>query len=149
MKQKQIQKKRTIKKSKKFLLIDYDQLKVSEMVATVKEITTRLFRHFKDHVGKDESTSPVDIFEAVIGLHPEEVGIYKREYWWNVIKKIMSQLRKSEDLFIVHSGQKWFVLQSTEELSGYKRNVKNVIRGLENSITRAERWVQNKSWQNI
>lgn len=119
------------------------------MVATVKEITTRLFAHFREHIGKEESTSPVEIFEAVIGLHPEEVGIYKREYWWNVIKKMMSSLRKSEDLFIVHSGQKWFVLQSDNELINYKHGLNSVIIGLKHTMTKAERWVAERKWTNI
>ncbi|MEK0348004.1 MAG: hypothetical protein QQN44_06710, partial [Nitrosopumilus sp.] len=81
--------------------------------------------------------------------HPEEVGIYKREYWWNVIKKMMSSLRKSENLFIVHSGQKWFVLQSENELEHYKRSLNGVIIGLKNTMTKAEKWVTNKSWTKI
>ncbi len=145
MKQKQKYK----KKSKKLLLFDYNQLTREEMLATVKEIIERLFKHFKHHIGSENSTTPHEIFVAIIGIEPDDVSIYKREYWWNVIKSIMSKLRSSEDIFIIHRGTLWFVLQTQQESNQYKEILDRSILAMQKGKVKADKWVRNKSWRNI
>lgn len=137
------------KKSHKLLLIDYDQLSREEMVATVGEIANRLHTHFRNHIGFENATYPVEIFENVIGVDPDSLSIYKKEYWWNIIKKIMSRLRYSEDLFVIHRGQKWFVLKSENEANDYRTMMTRTARALINSTKKADKWVRNKSWTEI
>ena len=137
------------KKSKKLLLIDYEQLSREEVVATISEMTVRLFELFKYHIGVDESLSPVEVFEQVIGIHPEQMSIYKRDYWWKIIRRIMSQLRSAEELFIIHRGQKWFVLKDEFECRGYKDMLDRDIKAIKNSKKKADKWVKEKRWQHI
>ena len=133
--------------SQKLLLFDYNQLSREEILATLKEITVNLQKHFKNHVGFANATSPHEIFEVVTGLDPNTLSIYKREYWWNVIRKTMSKLRAAEDLFIIHRGQNWFVLQTKEECTQYKTILDRSIQGLKDSKIKADKWVENEGWR--
>ena len=119
------------------------------MLATVKETIERLFKHFKHHIGSENSTTPHEIFVAIIGIEPDDVSIYKREYWWNVIKSIMSKLRSSEDIFIIHRGTLWFVLQTQQESNQYKEILDRSILAMQKGKVKADKWVRNKSWRNI
>lgn len=142
-------KKKMKKKSHKLLLIDYDNLSPNEMVATIGEITNKLHVIFRKHIGLENSISPVEIFEGVMGFDPIEMSIYKREYWWNIIKKVIKQLKSSEQLFIIHRGQKWFVLKSPEEASQYKNQMIQCANALIGSSKKADKWVRKKSWKHI
>lgn len=130
-------------------MIDYDQVPREEIIATLREITLRLFSHFRHHVGAEEPTSPAEIFEYVMGISPEAVSIYKREYWWGIIKKIMSQLRGAEELFVVHRSSSWFVLKEQDEAEHYKNILRRDIEAFKRSMKKADRWVLEKRWRNI
>ena len=146
MKQKQIMKK---KLNQKLLLFDYNQLTREEILATLKEITVNLQKHFKRHIGFDNGTSPYEIFEAATGLDPNKLSIYKKDYWWNIIKKILSVQRSSEELFVVHRGHVWFVLQNVEECKQYESQINRTIEGLKDSKIKARHWVKENKWRNI
>lgn len=134
---------------KKLLNINYETLTRDELLATIKEITMRLHTHFRKHIGFEQACYPAQIFEASLSVNAEELSIYEREYWWNIIKKVMKNLRSSEQLFVIHRGNKWFVLFNTQEAKQYCGMLDNTITALGNSQKKARKWVRNQSWRNI
>ena len=130
-------------------MIDYNQITNKETIVTIKEITERLIKHFREHIGLEESTTPRDIFTAVMKINPEDMSIYKREFWWNIIKRITGSLKKEDILFVIHRGQKWFVLLTEDELDYYKKMQDRHIASMEKSKILATEWVRLRKWENI
>jgi len=147
MKKKKIRKRS--KRKLKLLLIDYESISREDIIATIKEIRERLIKHFRFHIGLENATSPAEIFEVILGIKPDELDIYKRDYWWRVLKNVMRKMRNEEELFIIHRGHKFFVLQTQEESEYYKGLLRRDIQGMVNSMNKADKWVQKKSWKKI
>lgn len=141
--------KRRRKKKLKLLLINYEQLSREEILATLMEIRENLKLHFRWHLGEEEPTSPAEIFEKVLRINPQEMDTYKREYWWNVLKKVMSGLRKDGELFIIHRGHQYFVLRTQEEANYYKNQIKKMITGMHESMKKADAWVREEKWKKV
>jgi len=145
---KQKYKKKQKKKSKrKLLFVDYESISQEELIATLKEIRERFMKHFRFHVGLENATFPTEIFEAILDTKPEELDMYKRDYWWKVLKNVMRNLRKEEELFIIHRGHKFFVLQTQEESEQYKKMLRQDIQGMIKSMKKADKWVKEKKWK--
>ena len=146
------QKMKRMKKRKnklKLLLTDYEQIEIKDLLATIKEMRQRLKILFKFHIGFENSTSPAEIFINIFEVNPETLDPYMRSYWWRVLQKIMGTLRHDNDLFIVHKGHKYFVLQTQEESNYYKNCLKRTIIGLEKSMQRADAWVRERKYLTV
>ena len=133
----------------KLLFIDFNRVETKELIATTKEITDRLFIHFRQHIGADNPTNPQEIFKVVLEVEADSLSIFKREYFWGVVKRVMCNLRSSGDLFVIHRGNQFFVLCNKRELGLYKNQLDNSIKNLKKGKKRAENWVRGEKWRDI
>ena len=145
----QIQKKKKKKTLKALLLMNYDSLDREEIIATIFEIRKRLKNIFKMHIGEEESISPVELFEEVLRVNPNYFDIYKREFWWNVIKNVMRTLRSDGEVFIINKRSKLFVLKSQKESNEYKKVIDRDISNMGKAKVKADNWVKEEKWRNI
>ena len=130
------------------LRTDYECLTQDEALRTILEIKKKLREIFKNHIGDENSISPVVLFERVYGVNPLFLDIFKKNYWWNVIKLVIRQLRK-DDLFIINKGSKLFVLKTQEECDMFKKRIDMDILRLENTKRLASEWVRKEKWRSL
>ena len=129
--QTQIYKKKRKKLIKPSLLLtDYSCLKREERLEGLFEIRKRIRSAFIFHIGEENSISPYDLFVKVYEISPMGLDIFKRNYWWNVIKKMLSEMRMENELFIINNGHKLYVLQTKEELEKFHSRMDRVIGNL-------------------
>jgi hypothetical protein len=137
------------KKSRKMLYVDFNRLQDDEVIRTIKQIREKLIAVFRYHIGKENSITPAELFLEVYGINPAMNDIFKREYFWNVIKAVIRQLRKEEDCFIINNIHNLFVLQSREELKNYEKRINQHIENLENDKIRAREWINKGKWRDL
>lgn len=70
-------------------------------------------------------------------------------FWWNVIKRIIGEMRSSEELFIINKKSRLFVLQSEDELTNYKNATDRHISYLNEMKAKATDWVKKKKWADL
>ena len=144
----------TLKRKKKklrtdLLLISYDTLPQEEKHDTLAEIRIKLRKIFKNHIGKNNSISPFELFQKVFDENPENVDFFKRRFWWEVINEVLTRMRQDGDVFVINARHSLYVLQSQDEADIYKKRLDSTIVALEGSKKRADEWVRNKKWRNI
>lgn len=143
------QKQRKKRRSTVLLLNDYNCLSDSEVIKTLEQIGEKLIKIFKNHIGSENSITPVEVFESIFMVNPSYMDIFKRTYWWNVLKTILRKLRSEEKLFVINRGGKLFVLQTQEEANGFKGKIDRDIERMKELKKKADKWVRNKKWKNI
>jgi hypothetical protein len=144
---------RLIKKRKKkedvFILQDVYTSPNEEILDSKTQIKMKLRRIFKSHIGETNSISPFELFYQTFNIKPQELNIYKRNYWWNIIKYILRQMRRDNELFTIIKGSKIFVLSNQGELEYYIKVSNNHIKSIENLKKNARKWVENRSYKKI
>lgn len=139
-------KKKKRKDAEKILLIDYGCLDQNEIIQTLAEIRRRLIAIFRSHVGQENSISPSQLFHEVFGINPQLVDIYKREYWWNILKKVLSDMRRTGELFVVNKSKFLFVLQTKDELEEVLAKYDHNIKALKEMKDKAKQWVSRQRY---
>lgn len=137
------------KKRDNLLYIDFACLESNQERRSEDDIKQKIISLFRNHIGKENAITPYELFYSVYGINPQLISIFEREFFWNVIKRISRELRKSETCFIVNKGNKLFVLKSEEELESYKKSIDRHVEDLKNVKIKAIRWVKNKKWKNL
>lgn len=143
------QKRKKKKLSTIVLLTDYDCLTREEILTELNVIRTKLKKIFKNHIGKENFITPYDLFKQVFDTDPHYMDVFKRGYWWNIIKASIRVLRNQGDAFIINNGKQLYVLKTEEELKIYKKRVDNDIKHLKTSKKIATEWVMKKKWRNL
>ena len=126
---------------------DFSSLSGNDLVRTMDFIKARLLKVFRGHIGEANAISPYDLFIAVFGRSPDTMDFFKRMYWWGIIKKIIKELRKDGECFIINKVSKLFVLQSREEFLDFARKTNVHILNLRESKRKAFHWVKSQKWR--
>ena len=137
------------KKGKKLLMVNYECLDEDEILKTLVDIKTRLKVAFKTHIGEEDAISPVELFSEVFGVNPHFLDVFKRTYWWNVLKTILRNMRSNEELFVINKRTRLFVLKTEEEAKAFKHRIDSDITALEKTKVKADEWVSKKKWRNL
>jgi hypothetical protein len=148
-KQKQEQKNKNKKDKDKEEKKSKEKQNPQEIRITKQIIKERLFEHFQNHIGEENRTTPKEIFESVIGFSPLMVDSFSRFYWWEIINKVIRELRRKNESFIIQKSGKFFVLQEQDEADYYKDICDRAIKGMEKSKERADDWVENEKWRDM
>lgn len=136
-------------KTKKRLLYVKKEKRKKE-ISSVSEAKQRLKNFFKLHIGLENSATPYEIFSYVFNKEPYEVDFYERTCLWGILKRIMATMRTTNECFIVHRGSyAFFVLQSGEELNGFRKTTDKHISTLIKHEKNAEEWVRKGMWKNF
>jgi hypothetical protein len=132
------------------LNLKFRYLTEDELVMTLKQVEKKLFIIFKKHIGKENSISQYDLFLEVYQIKPEEVEIFKRYFWWNVLKDCLRKLRNEGKLFVVSKQSSGlYVLSTKDELLSYERRIDTIINGLYKVKTKAKKWVNEKRFKKL
>ena len=137
------------KKKKKILFLDFNCIERDEVIKKIKEIKEKLLKIFKNHIGKENAINPVELFEQIYNVNPFIIDIYKREYWYNILKAVIRQLKKENSCFVIITQYQLYVLHTEEELLAYRKKSDNHIKNIEDDKTRATEWIKNKKWQEL
>lgn len=129
------------------LLTSYECLTREQTIKTVYELRQKLLSIFRDHIGYDDGIFPVELFEEVFDINPQKINIYKREYWWNFLKRVMQGLRSDGTLFIINDRVRLYILKTEEEGKKYKKRLGNTIKELRKSQGKADDWIRRKKWR--
>jgi hypothetical protein len=114
-----------------------------------EEMTQKLIDIFKDHIGIGNAISSEDLFLKVTKIHPEDIDFYERAYKWNLIRRMLSVLRKSGVLFVVMGTSYHYVLDTDEELKGYENRIDAMVRGLHRIKSKAREWVDSEQLREL
>lgn len=143
------QQKKKRKKKEYLLLTDFDSLTEEEVLSSLTDMRKKIRDIFKSHIGQGNSISPVELFQQVYGLNPTYLDIFKKNYWWGILKMVLRSLRKDDTLFIINEGTKLYVLQTQEESEKFKRRIDTDIKNLKNIKLKADDWVRHKRWKSL
>lgn len=135
------------KKKEMLLLTSYEAMPLEDIMKTLAEIRKELFRIFKNHIGRENAISPYELFYEVFGVKADTLDLYTRNYWYLVLKRVITTLRREGDIFIINNGYHLFVLRSEEELDKFKKRTDRHIKALEEVKTKAEEWIDGKKWR--
>lgn len=142
-----------IKKKKKRLVRMFleEAPEEKEEVITRDEMVKLIVKVFRHHIGNEQAIRARDLFVKIIGIAPEEMDVFRRNYWWNVIKTLLRQLRHENALFVVYKtgSHKLFVLQSKEELVYVKKRADQSIANMEKVKKNATEWYKQEKWRNL
>ena len=138
-----------IRRKKLLTLMQIYNLSPEDILFTIKEIRVKLWHIFKSHIGEEDAISPYDLFEKIFEVSPDKVDVYKREFWWTNLKKIMKEMRKNEEIFFIFNKTKIYVLEKQEEAEKFKTKLNQDIIALNNLKDKADNWVRNKKWKRI
>jgi hypothetical protein len=142
-------KKKKSKRGEYLLLTDYECLSDDEVMSDIHEMRERLKKIFRNHIGEENSITPVELFKQVYGMDSSYLDIFKKNYWWNILKKVLSSLKRDDTLFVINKGTKLFVLKTQEESNMFKEKIdRDVIRMKEMKI-KADEWVKKKRWRDL
>lgn len=144
----QIQKKKK-RKQETFILQNVYNEDSEEIMDSENQITVKIKKTMSQHIGIENSISPADLFYAVFNTRPQELNFYKRNYWWNILKKEMRELRRNNEIFTIIKGSKCFVLKDELELQYYLKMTKNHIKSIKNMQKNAREWVKKKKWSKL
>jgi hypothetical protein len=147
-----IQKKRKQKKKRKnqkVLFTNFNNLTDKQMLLTFKEMRERIRHHFIWHIGRENSTNKVAIFESIMGMHPMDLDIFRRAYWWKIIDMLLKEMKRDDELFVVRRGQSYYVLSSMEEADYYRDQIDHSISNYQKSKDQAYDWVKKKKYKNL
>lgn len=138
------------KKRKEFLLLtDFECLTEREIIKSLHDIRLRLRNIFRKHIGEENSISPVELFEQVYGINPSSLDIFKKTYWWNVLKNVLRQMRSEDTIFVINKGTKLFVLQTVQEAEYFKDKVDRDIERMKSIKIKADEWVESEKWRGL
>lgn len=140
------------KKKKRLLSIRFASLDKEELVATIHEISVKLKSVFRNHIGKEQSISQRDLFEKVYNVDLEYYDsskIYWIAFWWDILKRTIRELRRTEECFIVCNHTRYYVLETEQELKEFKQMVDKDIKALNETKLKAERWVKNRKFNDF
>ena len=123
-------KKKKRKLAQVLLMTDYACLTEQEILRTVYEIRIKLKEIFRQHIGQENAISPFQLFEEIYGISPNNVDIFKKNYWWHIIKIILRQMRHDNECFVINKPHSLFVLKSKQEATDYKARCDREIEAL-------------------
>ena len=129
-------------------MTNFDSIAREDIISTLTQIRIKLKKEMAKHIGEENSITPAQLFQLVYEISPFDLDLYKRQYWWNVIKRVISEMRK-DDVFIINKRTKLFVLKSEEELTDFNKRINRTIKGLYNLQSNASKWVSFERWREL
>lgn len=138
-----------IKRKKKQLLIKTLNPNEKEIRHSIVDIEKTLIKIFKNHIGKENAISSVELFDKVYNIEAQSINVFERAYLWNVLKAILMRLRSTEVLFVVNNSFDFYVLKTNDELKEYEGKVDRLIAGLNDIKAKARKWVSGRKWDNL
>jgi len=123
--------------------------KQKSFTLTKSVIRNKLLKHFSHHIGKENRTNVQEIFQVVIGINPNQVESFMRFYWWNVVEKIIRELRRLDRCFVIKEKGNYYVLKEQSEADYFRKVCDKAINGMEKAQTRADNWVENEKWREV
>lgn len=137
------------KKKRKRLLISYDSIDKFDKILTIEEISKKLLKCFKYHIGKENGITPYELFVFVYEIKPENVDVYKREYLWGLIKKILSSFRTINSIFVINDRTILYVLRTQDEYNKFSQSIDRHIKSLELIKHNAKEWIKHRMWEDL
>lgn len=147
--QRTINKRKKKKKKEIYILQNVYNNQYEEILDTKTQILYSLKRILKNHIGESNHITPYELFYLVYNIRPDELNIYKRNYWWNVIKGVLRELRRKNECFTIIKGSKIFVLSNNEELNYFIKVTNKHMKALDNLKLNARDWIKKKKYNKI
>lgn len=138
-----------VKKKKRRLLLHIANVDEEDIKQTVDAIVKKIFKVFKYCVGKDNGIEVRELFRRIYDVDPDEIDVFKRGYYWNVLKHLLTKLRSEESLFVVNEGTIYYVLHDEKELETFQKRLNVIRKNLDSVEEKAKLWVRKKKWQNV
>jgi hypothetical protein len=124
-------------------------LNEDDAIKTIAELRESLLKIFKYHIGEANSITPFDLFLQLFSQDPNNMSIFKRNYWWNIVKAVIRNMRSNGTCFIINKRTKLFVLQTMEESKDYKNMIDRDIENMKKIKIKADNWVASEGWKKI
>lgn len=119
----------------------YNKQKRNAFVEKIKSI-------FKDRIGEENAICSWELFSKMFG-NPNLHDLFKREFLWNMLRKMVTYLRNNTYFFIICYEDKWFIPKCESEGAYFTNKCKKEIGGLKNSIKRCNNYIKNEEWKKI
>lgn len=138
-----------LKTRRKKKLSDYllsDTMTSEEAQVFFIELITKIKEVFRRHIGEADYITSADLFEVVYGVNPARLDIYRRIYWWRIIKHQLRRMRMNLTLFVISDNGKLYVLQTEQEAQIYNKKIDEIITALKIAKQKSQQWINKKGW---
>ncbi len=142
-------KKKNKKQTPQMLLFDYISLNKEQQETILTEIERKLLREAHNIIGIENAILLYDLFIKIYGIESDSIEVYKRIFWYEIIKKCMKRLRRDMKAYFILGRNYAFILKSHEEAVAYKKFLQKDIESLKNSQKNADVWVERKMWRKL
>lgn len=137
------------KRNEKLLLITVREEQDKEITIEPERIRKEILHIFKSHIGEESFITPYELFVKIYGIDPYSVNVWLRSYYWDVIKRILMRMRSLNELFVINTGQKLYVLKEKVELQKFETKLDKHIELLNKQRHNARKWVKYQKWKSL
>ena len=137
------------RKSNILLLVDYTNINLSDKFQTIEKIKNKLRNLAPYIIGELNAITPYKLFENIYNIEPTTIDIYRRKFWYDIIKLTMKKMRSDEEIFFIIRSNKIFVLESTNECIKFCGKIDKDISSLFNLKEKAKKWVLEKKYKKL
>jgi hypothetical protein len=124
--------------------------KKSERKLTREQADKRLIEILKNHIGEENAIKIFELFEKFYNVPFEVFDVYKARYLWDIIKKLLKDMRRTNELYtIVKTDSSVYVLKTVEELNEHKTKIERHKNNLERNKQNAIIWVNSQKWRTL
>ena len=114
-----------------------------------EKLKKRLKKIMRKHIGKSNAIESEDLFSLVFELSPYQMNVFEVTYLWNIVKTLIRELRRDNELFIINSVRYLYVLETQEECKHFENRIDATIKALEKTKQNARDWVNGKKYRYI
>ena len=129
--------------------------KFEKPILTREDLTEKLKRIFRKHIGREDSITKLQLYNAIFG-DPSYYDPYELWYNWNRIRQGMNWLRRTTKFFIVsmkdtehNSIWRYCVVKDDIDGEPYKELLANNRKRMSYMIGRCNKAIDEKFWLSI
>lgn len=112
-------------------------------------IKDRIVFIMRNHIGKSNAITPKELFIKVFGRNPDDLHVFEKNFYWNLILILLHELRKENRCFVINRVKHLFVLETQEECNDFIKRMDSVIKAIEFTQDRGIKWVNEKRFKNM
>jgi hypothetical protein len=125
------------------------EIKEDSIIKTII-INDALSELLKNHIGEENAIKIFELFEKFYNVPFEVFDVYKARYLWDIIKKLLKDMRRTNELYtIVKTDSSVYVLKTVEELNEHKTKIERHKNNLERNKQNAIIWVNSQKWRTL
>jgi len=99
---------------------------------------------FSEHIGEEKGISSRDLFKEAYDVFPETLPKYELFFKVICLQRALNYLRRKTYAFVVHKGDKYFVVTNKEEAQDYVNKLNSTKKKIDYMLKRLDEAIDEK-----